>query len=415
VLSDAAPASSGERQAAVTGPGQGRGIRVAFAAIVCTIAIGSFVVAGVWFPDLAGAGILLAGFPLLSFAVVGSFLVLRRAGDPIGWLLGAAGALLQLGVLANSYGYASLDRATSLPGGELALWFGSPGSLAAVGLAVAGLARFPDGRPPGRAFTILLWAFAALVAIGLVGTALADQPIVAPGQPGGAVRSISNPFALRGPLGDLMLLAAGARNLALALALLAPVALAVRFRRSRGTERQQLKWLTYTAAVSFGSGIIVSAAPGGTIKVIFEASASIGLGLLPVAIGIAITRYRLYDIDVLIRRTLIYAALSTVLLATYVGGVALLETILAPLTAGSGVAVAISTLAVVALFQPFRRRIQAAVDRRFYRAKYDAQGTLDTFAGRLRDEVDLGSVRAVLLDAVQDTVQPTYASVWLRR
>jgi hypothetical protein len=336
VVSDAAPASSGERQAAVTRPGQGRGIRVAFAAIVCTIAIGSFVVAGVWFPDLLGAGILLAGFPLLSFAVVGSFLVLRRAGDPIGWLFGAAGAL-------------------------------------------------------------------------------ADQPIVAPGQPGGAVRSISNPFALRGPLGDLMLLAAGARNLALALALLAPVALAVRFRRSRGTERQQLKWLTYTAAVSFGSGIIVSAAPGGTIKVIFEASASIGLGLLPVAIGIAITRYRLYDIDVLIRRTLIYAALSTVLLATYVGGVALLETILAPLTAGSGVAVAISTLAVVALFQPFRRRIQAAVDRRFYRAKYDAQGTLDTFAGRLRDEVDLGSVRAVLLDAVQDTVQPTYASVWLRR
>jgi hypothetical protein len=390
-------------------------VRAAFAALVCTIAIGSFVVAGVWFPDLGGASILLAGFPLLSFAVVGSFLVVRRAGDPIGWLLGGAGALLQLVLLANAYGYASLERGAALPGGELALWFGTPGSLVAVGLAVAGLARFPDGRPPGRAFAVLLWVFAALIVIGLVETALADQSIVAPGQPGGAPRSISNPFALRGPLGDLMLLAAGARNVALALALIAPVALVVRFRRSRGIERQQLKWLTYTAAVSFGSGIIASVAPGGTIKVIFEAASSIGLGLLPVAIGIAITRYRLYDIDVLIRRTLIYAVLSAVLLATYIGGVGLLQTILAPLTAGSGAAVAISTLAVVALFQPVRTRIQAAVDHRFYRSRYDAVRTLDAFSVRLRDEVDLDALRGDLLAAVGDTMQPVHASLWLRR
>ena len=124
--------------------------RRAFAALICTVAIGSFVIAGVWFPDLEGASILLAGFPLLSFALVGTFLVLRRAGDPIGWLLGAAGALLQLGGLANSYGYASLDRAGGLPAGDFALWFGAPGAVAAVGLAVTGLTRFPDGRPPGR-------------------------------------------------------------------------------------------------------------------------------------------------------------------------------------------------------------------------------------------------------------------------
>jgi hypothetical protein len=389
-------------------------VRAAFAALVCAVAIGSLVVAGVWFPDLDRASILLAAFPLLSFAVVGSFLVVRRAGDPIGWLLGAAGALLQLVLLANAYGYASLERGAALPGGELALWFGSPGSLVAIGLAVAALTRFPDGRPPGRAFAVLLWAFAALVVLGLVGTALADQPIVAPGQPGGSLRSIPNPFAVHGPLGDLMLLAASARNIALALALIAPVALVVRFRRSRGIERQQLKWLTYTAAVSFGSGIIASVAPGGTIKVIFEAASSIGLGLLPIAIGIAVTRYRLYDIDVLIRRTLIYAVLSAVLLATYVAGVGLLQTILAPITAGSGVAVAISTLAVVALFQPLRTRIQAAVDRRFYRGKYDAERTLDAFTARLRDEVDLGALQGELLGAVNETVQPSYASVWLR-
>lgn len=389
--------------------------RRAFAALICTVAIGSFVIAGVWFPDLEGASILLAGFPLLSFALVGTFLVLRRAGDPIGWLLGAAGALLQLGGLANSYGYASLDRAGGLPAGDFALWFGAPGAVAAVGLAVTGLTRFPDGRPPGRAFAILLWAFAALVVIGLVGTALADQPIVAPGQPGGEPRSISNPFALRGPLGGLMLLAAGARNLALALALIAPAALVVRFRRSGGVERQQLKWLTYTAAVSFGAGIIASVAPGGAIKVVFEAASSIGLGLLPVAIGIAITRYRLYDIDVLIRRTLSYAVLSAVLLVAYVSGVALAQFLFSPVTSGNGLAVAISTLAVVALFQPLRQRIQTSFDRRFYRQRYDAVRTLDTFAVRLRDEIDLDALRAELIAAVGRTVQPANASLWLKR
>ena len=188
----------------------------------------------------------------------------------------------------------------------------------------------------------------------------------------------------------------------------------VRFRRSRGVERAQLKWLTYTAVITFGLLLIPFLVPPGWIKTLAAATSVFGVGLLPVAIGIAITRYRLYDIDVLIRRTLIYAVLSAVLLATYVGGVGLLQTVLAPLTAGSGVAVAISTLAVVALFQPVRRRIQNAVDRRFYRATYDAERTLDSFAGRLRDEVDLESVRADLLHAVRETVQPAYASVWLR-
>jgi hypothetical protein len=279
---------------------------------------------------------------------------------------------------------------------------------------VSALVRFPDGRPPGRAFAILLWAFAAFLVIGVVGVALADQSLIAPRQPGDPPLSISNPFALHGPLGDLVLLAASAINIALALTLIAPIALVVRFRRSRGVEREQLKWLTYAAAIAFGLGLIASVSPEGTLRVVAEATSVLGIGLLPVAIAIAIFRYRLYDIDVLIRRTLIYAGVSAVLLAAYLGGVALFQFVLAPFTAGSGVAVAISTLAVVALFQPLRRGVQSAVDRRFYRSKYDAERTLDTFATRLREQIDLASLERELVGVVNDTMRPAHASVWLR-
>ncbi len=400
-------------------------MRTVFAALICAIAIGAFV-ADFWFLDFFGAqGIVLATLPLLSFAIVGAFLVVRRAGGPIGWLLSAAGAILQLVFLLLAYGSTSVEPGASLPGGELALWLASVIQFTAFGLVISAIVRFPDGRPPSRAFAVLLWAFIAFVVAASVGVAFTALPIPAPptytgphiGDPyvGDPSRSIPNPFALHGPAGDLMLFAAFGLRLAAPVVLIAPLALVVRFRRSSGVERQQLKWLTYTAAIAFGLSLIAYVAPPGPIRVFADTTSIFGIGLLPIAIGIAVTRYRLYDIDVLIRRTVIYAAVSAVLLATYVGGVAVLQTILAPLTTGSGVAVAISTLAVIALFQPLRTRMQAAVDRRFYRAKYDAERTLDTFAGRLRDDVELDSVRAELLTAVAETLQPSHASVWLRK
>jgi len=393
-------------------------VRAAFVALVCAIAIGSFA-ADLLFLDYFGPTIVL-GLPMLPFAIVGSVLVLRRAGDPIGWLLGVAGALFQLGFLLSAYAYTSLVAGAALPGGEAAVWFLSSFLATALfGLVLSAVVRFPDGRPPGRAFAILLWVSVAFVVVALIGAALAERPIDVPRPLVGPHASdpphvILNPFALHGPLGDLMLLAGSAIKIFPVLALIAAAALVVRFRRSRGVEREQLKWLTYTVAISVGLLLIGFLSPAGPAADVAQAASLVGIGLLPVAIGIAVTRYRLYDIDVLIRRTLIYTVLSAVLLATYVVGVGLLQTILAPITAGSGVAVAISTLAVVALFQPVRRRIQAAVDRRFYRTTYDAERTLDSFAGRLRDEVDLESVRADLLHAVRETVQPTHASVWLR-
>ena len=393
-------------------------MRRAFAAIVCAIAIGALA-ADLWFLDFFGPFIVLP-VSLLPFAFVGSLLVIRRAGDPIGWLLGAAGALLQLAFPLSVYVYASLEPGAALPGGELALWFLSSFiATTAFGLVVSALVRFPDGRPPGRAFAILLWAFVAVVVVSLVGGSLAERqmdvqrPFAGP-HAGDPLRFIANPFALHGPIGDLMLLAGHAIYVFPALALIASAALVVRFRRSRGVEREQLKWLTYTAAITFGLLLIGFLSPPGAIADVAQAASLVGIGLLPVAIGIAVTRYRLYDIDVLIRRTLIYATVSAALLVAYIGGVALFQFVLAPFTAGSPIAVAVSTLAVVALFQPLRRGIQRAVDRRFYRSQYDAERTLDAFATRLREQIDLGALEGELLAVVDETLQPTAASVWLR-
>jgi hypothetical protein len=392
-------------------------VRRTFAVLVCAIAIGAFA-ATLRFLDFFGASAVAAGFPLLSLAIVGSILVLRPAGDPIGWLLGLAGALLELVLLLQVYGSASLEPGAGLWGGAFALWLGSVIAVVPFGLVVCAMVLFPDGRAPGRAFDILLWAFAAFVVINVVESALADRPILVP-HPSGSLTgdlpgSIPNPFALHGPVGDLLLLVASGLNIFLPLLLIAPLALLVRFRRSRGIERAQLKWLTYTAAITFGLVVVPFVVPPGPIKTLTGATATFGIGLLPIAIGVAVTRYRLYDIDVLIRRTLIYAAVSAVLLAAYIGGVALFQFVLAPITDGSGVAVAISTLAVLALFQPLRRRIQVGVDRRFYRSRHDAGRTLDSFTVRLRDEVDLEAVRADLVGAVRETMAPAHMSLWLR-
>jgi len=187
-----------------------------------------------------------------------------------------------------------------------------------------------------------------------------------------------------------------------------------RYRHAGPTTRLQIRWFVYAAAL-FGSLVIgVVLVAGVTSDPTLVALLSAAHSLFPVAIMVAVLRYRLYDIDVLIRRTLIYVALSAVLLGTYILGVVVFQTLLAPITSGNGIAVAISTLAVVALFQPMRTRIQATVDRRFYRSHYDAERTLESFSVRLRDEVDLDAVRVELLDSVARAIQPASVSLWLR-
>jgi hypothetical protein len=238
-------------------------------------------------------------------------------------------------------------------------------------------------------------------------------PHAAP-QAGDPSRSIPNPFALHGPLGDLMLLVASRINIVAPLALVPPIALVVRFRRSRGVERQQLKWLTYTAAIAFGLALAAYAAPAGPSAVL-DVTSIFGIGLLPIAIGLAILRYRLYDIDIVIERTLVYGATTAAIAVAFFGGLVLLQAALRPITSGSELAVAASTLGSFALFQPIRRWIQQIVDRRFYRSRYDAARTLDAFAEDVRDDVDLESVRTHLIAATGRTMSPAHASLWLRQ
>jgi len=184
-----------------------------------------------------------------------------------------------------------------------------------------------------------------------------------------------------------------------------------RFRRSQGVERQQLKWVAYAAVITLAVFLL----PASSGRKPLEIAKNVVTLAVPLAAGIAILRYHLYDIDLLISRSLVYGATSAAIAATFYVGLVALQQLLRPFTAGSDLAVAASTLVCFALFQPIRRRVQDAVDRRFYRARYDAARTIDEFADRLRDQVDLDPLRADLLDAVRTAMAPSHASLWLRR
>ena len=371
------------------------------------------------FLDFFGALIVLP-YALGSFAGVGLVLALLRPGHAVGWLFLVGGCCFALWLTLAAYGWRALvDTPAALPAGELAVWIGSWVLVPAFGSVLVGMLLFPTGRLPSRRWVPILVAVIAALAAAMTAEAFAPVPIPLPspfGEPG-AVRpdraTLPNPFGVGGMLGDA-LLAAKSFPTQLPVLLIVIAALSLRFARSSGTERLQLKWFLYAASTSIGLIIAALLGPKGAFADLAWASGVVALGLVPAAVGIAILRYRLYDIDVLINRTLVYAATSAGLIVTYAVSVILLGSALRPLTGSGDLAIAGSTLAVVALFAPLRRRIQGAVDRRFYRSRYDAARTLDALGAQLRDEVDLDAVRADLLDAVHDTVRPAHASLWLR-
>ncbi len=350
----------------------------------------------------------------LVYLVVGGLVATRLPANPVGWLFCGTG--LFLGLTSITYGYTalSLDPATGTVTGasEAAAWVTSwiwaPPLL---GVPTLLFLLFPDGRPIGPGWRWVVGPAGVGLGCVIVGSGLAE----------GALTNSPSP-ATANPLGLLPRgLADGITTVGFALSLVALVlagcSLVLRLRRSQGIERQQLKWLMWSAGllpVYLATGLVrwvLDARSGGLLAELLLAAC---LSVVPLAVGAAILRYRLYDIDLVINRTLVYAALTATLAAAYLTSVLVLRVALDPLTSGSDLAVAASTLAVAALFRPLRSRIQATVDRRFYRARYDAARTLDSFATHLRDELDLATLQHDLRRVILDTVHPTDVSVWLK-
>jgi hypothetical protein len=341
----------------------------------------------------------------LVFVATGALIALRQPRHPVGWSFILLGLFADLFLaLVNYRLYATLTAPGSLPAAGLAVWithwfWAMPSAVLPIMLLL-----FPTGRPP----TARWWPVAWLAVGATLLFALTDAlgAYLATGE------SSFGTLMTPGPLGLASLVSA----LLWAATLVAAVAsLVVRFRRSNGVERQQLKWFASAGAVVVFFQLIGLAVYVAPVPPVISVLTGLSYALLPLSAAVAILRYRLYDIDVVIERTLVYGVVTATLGATYVATVVVLQGLLRPLTEGSEIAVALSTLLVVALFQPIRRRAQDAVDRRFYRARYDGSRTVDAFIARLRNDVELDSVRADLLDVVNATIQPAHASVWLRR
>jgi hypothetical protein len=346
---------------------------------------------------------------ILAFSTVGALVASRRPENPIGWLFCGGAFIWGFGELTLEYGvYALVTAPGVLPAGIWAAWFGTwARGIGWFFIVVFLLLLFPTGRLPSPRWRLVLWA-----AVGYVGFFTLVNWL-SPVSQDFRLSSVHNPLGFDL---EIMNLLGGVLYLTLPLLLVAcGAAVIVRFRRSRGDERQQIKWFAYAVAVmvalftlghSLGLTQIVSVAP-----LVF----AIPLTGLPITAGIAILKYRLYDIDLVINRTLVYGSLTATLALVYIGSVVGLQGVFRVLTGQeSTLAVVASTLAIAALFNPLRHRIQSLIDRRFYRSKYDAAKALETFSVKLRDGTDLETLNREMVAVVRETMQPAHISLWLR-
>ncbi len=338
---------------------------------------------------------------LLVFTVVGALVASSQPRNPIGWLLVAMGIVnalwtLLFGYTAHSVAHGGAPTTTA--------WLAALINFTEFAAAILLLQLFPTGRPAAPRWRVLVWvtvvwSVASEAVIGLAAGHFEDFP------------TLDNPFGIEA-LRGVSLQSLGAILIAAAL-----VSLGVRMRRARGRERLQLKWFIFVTSLIvlfLAVGTIGGSAVQNSSQLASGIVFAVLLSGLPVAMGIAILRHNLYDIDVVINRTLVYGLLTATLAAVYVGSVLLLQLALNSVTSDSSLAVAVSTLGVAALFRPARSRIQAVVDRRFYRRKYDAARTLEGFSAHLREEVDLEAVGAELRNVVYEAMQPKHVSLWLR-
>jgi hypothetical protein len=364
---------------------------------------------GVTGPDVSGPETIVVALFIFGTPLLGALIASRRPRNPTGWLF----LMMVLGISTT---FASDNFVRHAPPDLATAWIGTIGSsLGNIGFLALFLLlmSFPTGRLPSRR-----WRLVPAVAVVGVATSSAYS-LFTPGSPvSPPVPDVINPLGQPGWEPVLRALM-GVGQVSFLIMIVGSFAiLIVRFRRSRDAERQQLKWFVWAASVFVGLFLgdlaIAVTVPGAAIGDVLWVLALSSLALLPTAAAIAVLRYQLFDIDLLINRTLVYGALTAVLGSVYVATVFAIEGLLSNVTGSGNLAVAASTLAVFALFSPVRARIQRAVDRRFYRSRYDAQRIVESFARRLRDEVDLDLLTRELILAVGTTVQPKAFSIWIR-
>jgi hypothetical protein len=363
----------------------------------------------------------------LAFPLVGALIASKRPHNPIGWILLADSLLWMLLDTFDSYSAYGVTQPGSVPFpvaiAALNNWLWVP-TVGLLGTYL--LLLFPDGKLPSKRWCLLAWLSGAVI----VWTSITG--LFAPG-PLQNLEGVQNPFGLEGapwiayagyavlPLLPLCMLASA-------------VSLVMRYRRSGGEVREQIKWIAFAASFMgvlylgiMSAGIVtwLVSAPETPSALgerslwgaLLEDVAVLSFAGIPVAIGFAVLKYRLYDIDLLINRTLVYGSLTAALALTYFGGVATTQAIFRALTGQENqpqLAIVVSTLVIAALFNPLRRRIQSFIDRRFYRRKYDARKTLEAFSAKLREETDLDALSDDLVGVVRETMQPVHVSLWLR-
>ena len=348
----------------------------------------------------------------LAFSTVGALVGSRRNRNPIGWLFCAEGLALSVAGSGESYAVQALESPGSLPPGDVAAWVSNwSGGALLIAPIVFVFLLFPDGRLASSRWRLIAWLAAMALGVSVLISAFGPGPL-------NNRESVRNPFGIEalGPISKLLF--QSSFFLLLVTLIASAVCMVSRLRRARGKERQQLKWLASSASllgVAFIVGPITWSIPS-VPDLLWSLMFLLALGSLPISAGIAILRYRLYDIDLIINRTLVYGALTILLGLVYVMGVVGVGTLVRRVTGeqSNELVIAASTLAVAGLFRPARARIQSLIDRRFYRRKYDATKTLEAFSGRLRDQVSLDALSADLLAIISDTMQPTHSSLWLK-
>jgi MFS family permease len=346
-------------------------------------------------------------FAFLAFATMGALVAAHVPRNPLGWLFMAIALGVAVGGIAENLAFHGLvDDPGSVPGALVWAWIYAWIWNPTIGLIGFVLLLYPTGRVPGPRWRPVLWAL--VIALGLVTT----TSMLHPGSLDTDTRRLpDNPIGV-GAVGDV--LDAGGNTIlggtAFVLVLVCAGSVVVRFRRSIGDERQQLKWMTL-AAIFLAAAVFVPSVLGlENTDLLF----SLAYVLFPLAVGVALFKYRLYDIDRLINRTLVYATLTAVLGGVYVGLVLGGQALFSSFAGSGNLAIAVSTLLVAAMFLPLRSRVQRFVDRRFYRRRYDAQRTLEGFGSRLREQVHLETLGTDLTLVVQETIQPSHVSLWLR-